>query len=496
MIRTAPRNAWLPRFLLVSLILAIALGPRIRIPGLLDRAVDIRIQDLVLFPLLAYLGSRAPSLRPVWARWQILFTLTAVILTALRLLLAPDVGLIRTIAYLGRALEPLLLAVVVAGLFRLSGETAGRLALRACLVAVGANALWAAFQTATGTSRTLLGGGVGDLFVSYGPKLVGEGSAFGTGIFFAFATAIGCAQWLHGSMPRGWAAAVTVIGLGGVYLAQSRVSFAATALCLLGVLLLPSDGRRRNVGGSLTLAAGAAAVWAIGPQLPSAGRLSESGLDNSLDVRVEHIYIPIIRVLESNVTLLIGIGPGQLGTPHYPWVEAHNVVLRALLDYGLVGTILYFGMIVTIVLRCFRAGTDLTLPRQSRMWATLAGTFLAGVTVAGMLQETLSAVTSTHLTMLAVGLFAGSLAQASEAASTTVPAASPARPAAPAASPAPVSAPDTAPLALVTASGDGLPRTSEPATTSTPALPPVGHPRTSTRLPLPPSLPPLPTSRR
>lgn len=48
-VRTRPTDA---RLLLSAIILAITLGPRVRLPGFLDCAVDLRVQDFVLIPAL------------------------------------------------------------------------------------------------------------------------------------------------------------------------------------------------------------------------------------------------------------------------------------------------------------------------------------------------------------------------------------------------------------------------------------------------------------
>jgi hypothetical protein len=397
--------------LLTAMILAIGLGPRIRVPGLLDRAVDLRVQDLLLIPALLYVGSRTPSLRDVWGRWAAYFVVGAVTLTGIRLLLDPSISIIRSVAYLGRGIELFVLAAVVAGLFRLSGHAAGRVALRAIHAAIIGNLLWVAYQMATGANGTLLGSSVGNILDGYGPKLVGEGSAYGSGIFLAFTVAVGCAEWLSGATSRWWAGSLVAAGAVGTYLVQSRVSLAAVAACLLALLFLPVGDRRRSVSGGLSLAVVAMAIYVFADRLiPQSGRLSGGGMDTSLGDRVEGIWGPLIDILLSGPNLLVGIGVGQLGTSDYPhWVEAHNIVLRSLLDYGLPITIAYFATFATILVRVLHCATATGIPRERQLWASLCAVTIIAVTVTGALQESLSAVMSSHLLVLTVGLFAGAL---------------------------------------------------------------------------------------
>jgi hypothetical protein len=392
------------RALLVAIILAIGLGPRIRLPGLLDRAVDLRVQDFLLIAALLYLAGRMTSLRQVWGPWALCFVGSSAVLLTTRLLLDPTLPLVRTFAFYGRAVEMLLLAVVVASLYRLSGTKARRTALRAALITVGANALWVGYQYATGTQRSLLGRVVSAQLEAYGPRLVGEGSAFGTGFFFVFATALGVALYRLPGMSRWMSVTVVTTGVLGAYLSGSRLSLAGAALCLVILVVSPRAGARPNFGATL---AAAAATIVVVPRVPDAGRLSPAGVEGGLEDRIGGIWRPLVHVLADHP--LTGIGPGQLGTEKYPWTEAHNLLLRAGLDYGVVVGGMFLAIFVTVMLRAGRTAVDVHAPHEHQMWATLAAVLIACAFVGGMVQETLIVVMSTHLIMLGVGLYAGAI---------------------------------------------------------------------------------------
>ncbi|MCP6031679.1 hypothetical protein NL371_26670, partial [Klebsiella pneumoniae] len=61
------------------------------------------------------------------------------------------------------------------------------------------NLLWFGYQLVVGTPQTLVGQEVGDQIESYGPKLIGEPSAFGTGQYWAFVAAVAAARLKTGN---------------------------------------------------------------------------------------------------------------------------------------------------------------------------------------------------------------------------------------------------------------------------------------------------------
>jgi hypothetical protein len=395
---------------LALLILAITLGPRLRVGAVADRNVDLRVQDLLLplvIVLLALSFTRPVRMRPVWGHWAALYAGLAVVTTIVFLETNPDMPAVRAILFAGRALEVLILAMVVATLYRAAGTRAMPAVLRAVHLAALLNLGWVGYQYATGTRKVLLGTSVGEQIESYGPKLIGEASSFGTGFFFAFITAVGAAEFMTRCRTRAWATFLMFAGLAGATLSQSRISMAGAALTMCLIFATPRMRRINPIGVTYLALLTALALILVPPMMQSQGRLSTEGVEASAEYRVEYIWRPLLQYALGHPFL--GIGPGSLGTSRYPWTEAHNIILRVALDFGLFTAACFAFLLGTLLVRSWRAGRGAQSVEQ-RVFATVAFYSVAVVVVAGMLQESLSAVMSSHLTMLTVGLFAGATA--------------------------------------------------------------------------------------
>lgn len=401
------RRSSLAKVLLVALILAVTLSPRIRLGFLDQRAIDLRIQDILLLPalLLSMRFGGTTGARAFWGFWCAALCWTAAIVTLLSALADSGPPILGRIAYLGRGLEPFLLALVVCRLVVGCGGTTA--ALRAIQVAAVLNLSWVGYQAFSGTTGTLLGSSVGSQIDAYGPKLIGEGSAFGTGAFFAFVAALAVAQYRTGTGPRVINVAMLVAAGFAAYLSQSRIWLGAIALYVLMLVLRPE--MRWKVTRTLLLAVAAACLLLLSPpRLPSAGRLSGSGVDTSFAARTDSIWLPLVeRLLADPITTIAGLGPGGLLSTGI--TEAHNLALRSIIDYGPVGAILLIAIILRTGVVSWRVAADHDCPRARRMWAELTCLSMIGLLVSGSVQDSFTAVTSSHLAMLVVGIFAGTL---------------------------------------------------------------------------------------
>jgi hypothetical protein len=401
-----PRRRALPRVLLVALILSVTLGPRIRLGLLEDRAIDLRIQDLLIVPALVLarpVGSRS-GLRAMWSWWCTALSWTAVAITTLTAIIEAEPGVLARLAYLGRGLEPFLVAVVVCRLVVALGPGT-RTPLRTLQVAVVANLAWVGYQAHSGTIGTLLGSEVGNQLSAYGPKLVGEGSAFGTGAFFAAAAALAVAQYRTRTGPRALSIATLAAASIATYLSQSRIWLGAIAVFV--VLLVLRPGLRWKTTRALLMTAATAGILIMfPPTLPSAGRLSGSGVDASFAVRMDSIWQPLLERMGADpIAVVTGLGAGGLLATGI--TEAHNIALRALVDYGPVGALLLFALFGRILIASWVAARDDTMPSEVRLWAEFTNLVTIGVLVGGAVQDSFTAVTSSHIAMLAVGVFAG-----------------------------------------------------------------------------------------
>lgn len=404
------------RYLLFAFVLAIAISPRVRIETDLISIripIDLRIQDLLLVPSIVYLmGSVRPATRSaltsVLGPALPVFLWLAALATTVAALDSTEVSIFRRLAYLGRTVEMFVLAAVIAGLYLRAGDRAMRAALAAVYLGAVLNVTWVCYQYVAGFQGTALGADVGDLIDSYGPKLIGEASAFGTGQYFVFIAAVGAAEIRARVGRQGPGALLLVAGLVGATLAESRISMGIIAAIIVMTFAVSTVRRRfLNPGGiffgALVVAAG---LLAFGDQLQ--GRLSWDAIRQSVDDRVYGIWSPLLTyVLEHPLT---GVGPGGL-TPELPNVEAHNVVLRALLDFGIPAGIAFIALFVVVIVRANVASKLPDAGDELRLFANVAMISVIAVLASGMVQDALTAVTSSHLAMISVALFAAAFAR-------------------------------------------------------------------------------------
>lgn len=321
---------------------------------------------------------------------------------------APQISIFRRVAYLGRTIELFVLAAVIAGLYLRSGDKARQTALGALYLGAAANFLWVLYQYLAGFNGTLLGSSVSELIQSYGPKLIGEASAFGTGQYFVFVASLGAAEVRARVGRRFLGILLMGIGLFGATLAESRISMGVIAVIILLVFVL-SNARKRilNPGGiHIGILLVALFFVAFGTEL--GGRLSSEAINRGVNDRVEGIWKPLLSYVLDNP--LTGIGPGGL-TPELPRTEAHNVILRALLDFGIPAGLAFLSLFVVVIVR---AGAASKLPGANdelRLFSNFAMLSTIGILVSGMVQDSLTAVTSSHLSMIAIALFSVAFAR-------------------------------------------------------------------------------------
>jgi hypothetical protein len=416
----------LARYLLFAFLLAIAISPRVRFESdAISIPIDLRIQDLLIVPSLLYL---AASVKPA-----VRSALTSVLGSALPLFLwlsalaatvasidSPEVSIFRRLAYLGRSVEMFVLAAVIAALYIRAGDRALRTALGAVYLGAAMNFLWVLYQFITGFHGTALGSSVGDLIDSYGPKLIGEASAFGTGQYFAFIAAMGAAEVrAHGR--RGAGVLLLAAGLIGATMAESRISMGIIAVIIVMTFAM-STARKRVLNAGGVFFGGlfvVCALLAFGDMLQ--GRLSWAHIHQSVDDRIYGIWSPLVTyVLDHPLT---GVGPGGL-TQDLPNAEAHNIVLRACLDFGIPAGLTFLALFVIVVVRANVASRLPGKDEELRLFSNFAMVSIIAVLVSGMVQDALTAVTSSHLAMISLALFAAVFAKERDRLRTSSPEAS------------------------------------------------------------------------
>lgn len=395
---------WLSVFLL-----AITISPRIRLAGGDgEQPVDIRIQDLLIAPIVLYLLAsrvRVAPLFKLWG-WRLPMFMFGAFVALLLVIWMDGTISFRRIAFFGRGIEIFVVAAVAAGLYLRAGDRGMPTIIRTFHFVAVANFAWVAYQFVTGSAGTLLGGELGDNIQSYGPKLIGEPSSFGAGAFFAFVAALGVAELRSRYGHPLWSLALIAMGAAGSALAESRVAIAAVAFAFVLVLVL-SNGRQllNPIGVTFTVIGAVALAFTILPEL--GGRLSPEAVVAAFEYRMQSIWVPLLSAIGENPFL--GVGPGGLIRP-LP-IEGHNVILRALLDYGLVVGTIFLALFAIVIVKSWRAVRSASEPMTVRLFSNLALIYTLALLVAGMFMDAWTAVMSSHLQMAAIGLFAAVNAQ-------------------------------------------------------------------------------------
>lgn len=394
---------------LAFFVLFLSLSPRLRVGSVGGKSLDLRLQDLLLPVLvvlvLALLGRTGASLTRFFGPLLWVYVGTSLLACGWAMAIQPD-SAVRALAFFIRGLELLFIAWVAGVLVVAAGRRASRYVYHSIVGAGIANGLWVIYQLGTGVNKTLVGGQVGDEIFSYGPKLIGEPSAFGTGFFFLMVVSAMVAGYRSGLPGAGLNVGIPVslLAILGVTVAESRVTLAATLLIAVVGFLKPINWR---VPLSVIFVAGVGGIIAFFLWVTGAlgARFTTSGTEASADYRAEEIWKPLLEVAYSN--LWLGVGPGTLGTSDLPFSEAHNFLLRSVLDYGLLAMLALVGMLVNGLMK---AGALLTSAEPGE---SFGGYWFISVTtgsvVTGMFQDSFVAVMSSQSLMVAAGFAAGSL---------------------------------------------------------------------------------------
>lgn len=413
-VASSDEGSRLAQAFLFAMILAVAISPRFRF-GFTPVAltVDFRIQDILIVLVLFYLvlSVKPETKSPLMSvfGWTLpAFFWLAALSTTIVAIDAPQISIFRRVAYLGRTIEIFVLAAVIAGLYLRSGDKARQTALGALYLGAVANFLWVLYQYLAGFNGTLLGSSVSELIQSYGPKLIGEASAFGTGQYFVFVASLGAAEVRAGVGRRFFGILLMGIGLFGATLAESRISMGVIAVIILLVFVLSNARKRIFNPGGIYIGILLVALFFVAFGTELGGRLSSEAITRGVNDRLEGIWKPLLSYVLDNP--LTGIGPGGL-TPDLPRTEAHNVILRALLDFGIPAGLAFLSLFVMVVVRSSAAAKLPGANDELRLFSNFAMLSTIGILVSGMVQDSLTAVTSSHLAMIAIALFSVAFAR-------------------------------------------------------------------------------------
>ncbi len=316
--------------------------------------------------------------------------------------LYPEVSLLRRVTYYGRTLEMLVLASVVAGLYLRSARRGLNAALSAVTVGALLNIAWFGYQQVTGVTQTLLGQDFSAQVGSYGPQLIGEPSPFGTGQYWAFVGAVAAAR-IKSNYHSPFSVVLLAVALTGAWLAESRISV-GSILVILAVMLLLGKDRKSSVnlpGIVFGILIGVVGLIQLVPNLE--GRVTPELIAEGFQFRMDNIWAPFIDVILASP--LVGIGPGGITGERY-LSEAHNIILRAMLDFGIVVGVVFIIIFIRAMLRGFALARTHDADQTTRIAGYLGAFCVLSTLVSGLVQDALTAVMPAHLTMVAIGILA------------------------------------------------------------------------------------------
>lgn len=397
------------RAMLFSLILIVGVGPRISL-SFVD--AEIRIQDILIPFLVVYLVmSPKPTARNPLRRYLGILLPVFLLASALTVLLSAsffdEVGILRRLTFYGRTLEMFVLSVVVAGLFLRSGRTALKVVLNAISIGAICNLIWFLYQAASGLSSTLFGQEVSSQIESYGPRLIGEPSAFGVGQYWVFIAAVSAAN-IKARRHIGLNTVLLLAAFGASVLTESRISM-GNILLIVGLLFFlgPDSEKPINVTGAFfgVVSTSVAAILII----PTLGdRFAIVAIESSFKVRIDSIWLPHLnKILQSPI---IGIGPGGLiGEGNQS--EAHNIIIRAMLDFGPFVGIAFLSLFLVALIRSFRIARLPNIDIETRIIGYIAFFSVLSTLISGLVQDSLTGVMSSHLTMISIGIVAAQWAE-------------------------------------------------------------------------------------
>lgn len=390
--------------MLFLIVLIIGVGPRIPL-GFID--AEIRVQDILIFPIMLYLLlSPSPQekhpLRRLIGTALPVFLWASFVTVLLSIFVFPEISLLRRVAYFGRTVEMIFLAIVIAGLYLRSGHNALRVILNGVTIGALLNLCWFAYQVAVGEPTTLFGGVFGSQVEAYGPRLIGEPSAFGVGQYWTFVAAIAAAR-IKGGIRVWFSTLLFAAALWASWMAESRISM-GSILVLGGLVLILGRDRKRPIHILGTISGIIITIFGASQILPVlGGRLSPDAIHASFQIRLRDIWQPNISAIIDSP--LIGIGPGGLlGIGNQS--EAHNIIIRAMLDFGIVVGPLFLTLFLIAMMRGFRLARSTQVDPITRTAGYIGAFSILGTLISGQVQDALTAVMPSHLTMVAIGVLA------------------------------------------------------------------------------------------
>jgi hypothetical protein len=387
----------------------IGLSPRFPVfPLDLGKPGDLRLEDLLVVPLLLVALARLPARwRRIWS-WPLIFFGAYVAWTGITTaigIVADRVPWQRGVLMWGKYVEYLAVMVVFSVL--VETERARRMAVGAVLVAAGVNAIWGIARAAAWAWWNVR---VGPWW--HGPGLVFEDSPLSSGLYYVAAALMGCIWFSRTRSIASCALAMlcaTALGLTGSR--AGLLGLYAAAAGMTGIVL----GTKHNA-----LLPRLSPVWVIVAAATGSFVLcSQSLFPWKIEKAAERLMEQRNILVEDFNTFLdhasaLATGHG-IGANYLPaasgattWYEAHCAYLRAMADGGVPALLGLVAFLVTAAMMGYRLSASEAGPDGGIGWALLG--CVLGMAGAGLVHDAFHPHIPMFLLCALTGLYASAKA--------------------------------------------------------------------------------------
>lgn len=397
--RIGPRD-----YLLAIIILGVSVSPEIPVPAIPGLGITIRFEDILLVTVgLAWL---------VWPRWGKRVSIPGFFkYFALYLMLAAtlsvingvvnDLPLLRSLFYLLKQLEVMLLGILVLALVSSDRnlKTISDLLLFAALL----NAIWAFYQIGTGD--------FGPVFFTadlnkwrYGTSLIGQPSVLASGGYYLPAICLATANVLthdrwRSKLGYGLLCGLFFVAMGG---AVSRASILASFTAITLLVLLFSETSPRKYFAILIPSMAASGLILSLLSIPLIPRFLNAA--NGIKVRMTQ-WVPLVQ--DAFPQILIGHGAASM-LPFFGNAESHNFFIRTMVVGGVLGFLLFILLLLTVC----KHSVYLVNNTSSHYRKTLAMTALGvtvGYSIIALFQDAFLNVKIAEMFWISAGAMGGGL---------------------------------------------------------------------------------------
>jgi len=388
--------------LMISLPLAVLVGPRVRLPFI--DAGDFRVQDFLMAGAILYflvLDLTQPRAQGHPLRVRAIFWIL-VVGAALSLFYAvSDSGSIFQTFYTMRLFQVPIIALIVFRCLETLKWPGVKLLIISVTVSTMINLAWIGFQALTNNPAPLWDVNREYIF-QYGPGLLGDGAPFPSGQVLVILLAGLVSTELYPPTRKtrivALRALLVLVILGAIISTESRISLGSGALIVVLWFVLWVS-RITRISAPLAGMVGLLVALIAGLGIPSLPRVGLSGIESGVSERLSKFYLPVIQSLEQD--FFFGLGPGAWRSANN--AEYHSLYFGVFSDFGFLGLIIVLSIIFLLLRWGLREVSRSSVP-MARVFAFWSVLILLNLLVSGALQDSYISATPNHLAAIVFGM--------------------------------------------------------------------------------------------